>query len=149
MRRTLVLLVHSDAIIRHVAVVLDLAPGLPPVQADRVQLQQVVLNLIMNGLDAMRGVVGHHLGIATFVNQDGDLQVEVSDRGVGLPEGDMRRVFDAFYTTKAQGLGMGLSIVRSLIQAHGGKVWARNNGDGGATFTFTLPPAGPKNRTNV
>ena len=134
-----VLLVHNDTIMRNVAVVLDLAPRLPAVHADRVQLQQVVLNLIMNGLDAMRGVVGHPLGIATVLNQDGNLQVAVSDRGVGLPEGDEQRVFDAFYTTKAHGLGMGLSIVRSLIHAHDGQVWARNNEDGGATFTFTLP----------
>lgn len=134
-----VLLVHSDTVMRRVDVVLDLAPGLPAVHADRIQLQQVVLNLIMNGLDAMRGVVGHPLGIATVLNQDGSLQVAVSDRGVGLPKGDEQRVFDAFYTTKAHGLGMGLSIVRSLIHAHDGQVWARNNEDGGATFTFTLP----------
>jgi signal transduction histidine kinase len=136
-----VLLLHSDAIIRNVTVALDFAPDLPRVRADRVQLQQVILNLMMNGLDAMRGVEDRRLGIATRLDEDGNLQVTISDRGIGIPERDLKRIFDAFYTTKPHGLGMGLSIARSLIEAHGGRLWASNNAERGATFAFTLPPA--------
>jgi signal transduction histidine kinase len=120
---------------------LELAPDLPPVHGDRVQLQQVVLNLILNGLDAMRdSTVGQrvlvlrtaHVGPAT-------VEVTVQDSGAGIEKSDLGQIFDPFYTTKADGLGMGLAIVRSIVEAHGGRVTAKNNPEGGAVFSFTLP----------
>jgi len=132
-------LVRSDATTRGVSIDLELEAGLPVVLADRVQLQQVVLNLIMNGLDAMRTSDDRRLAIATRVSADGVVRVSVSDRGSGIAECELPLVFEPFYTTKPQGLGMGLSIARSLVEAHGGRLWAQNNSNGGATFSFTLP----------
>ena len=134
-------LVTSDAIIRNVAIRLDLAPGLPPVCGDRVQLQQVILNLLMNGLDAMRepGESERTLVLRTFSEGPASVVVAVEDSGVGIDEADLEHVFHAFYTTKADGLGMGLAIARSIVEAHGGRLSARNNPGGGATFSFTLP----------
>ena len=131
----------SDAIIRNVAIRLDLAPGLPPVCGDRVQLQQVILNLLMNGLDAMRepGESERTLVLRTFSEGPASVVVAVEDSGVGIDEADLEHVFHAFYTTKADGLGMGLAIARSIVEAHGGRLSARNNPGGGATFSFTLP----------
>ena len=134
-------LVSSDAIIRNVAIRLDLAPGLPPVCGDRVQLQQVILNLLMNGLDAMResGEGERTLVLRTESGGPATVVVAVEDSGVGIDEADLDHVFHAFYTTKAGGLGMGLAIARSIVEAHGGHLEARNNSGGGATFSFTLP----------
>jgi C4-dicarboxylate-specific signal transduction histidine kinase len=134
-------LVTSDAIIRNVAIRLDLAPGLPPVCGDRVQLQQVILNLLMNGLDAMRepGESERTLVLRTFSEGPASVVVAVEDSGVGIDEADLEHVFHAFYTTKADGLGMGLAIASSIVEAHGGRLSARNNPGGGATFSFTLP----------
>ncbi len=134
-------LVSSDAIIRQVAIRLDLATGLPPVCGDRVQLQQVILNLLMNGLDAMRepGERERTLVLRTSRGGPESLVVAVEDSGVGIDEADLDHVFHAFYTTKADGLGMGLAIARSIVEAHGGRLSARNNPGGGATFSFTLP----------
>jgi signal transduction histidine kinase len=134
-------LVSSDAIIRNVAIRLELAAGLPPVSGDRVQLQQVVLNLLMNGLDAMResGAGERTLVLRTFSAGPASVVVAVEDSGVGVPEADLDHVFHAFYTTKPDGLGMGLAIARSIVEAHGGQLKARNNPEGGATFSFTLP----------
>jgi signal transduction histidine kinase len=140
-------LVSSDAIIRNVVIRLELAPGLPPVVGDRVQLQQVVLNLLMNGLDAMRdsGAGERTLVLRTFragpakVGGPAGVVVAVEDSGVGIDEADLEHVFHAFYTTKPDGLGMGLAIARSIVEAHGGQLEARNNPEGGATFSFTLP----------
>jgi signal transduction histidine kinase len=134
-------LVSSDAIIRNVVVRLDLAIGLHPVMGDRVQLQQVVLNLLMNGLDAMReSDAGERtLVLRTFMASPGRVVVAVTDSGVGIKEANLEQVFHAFYTTKPDGLGMGLAIARSIVEAHGGQLDARSNPEGGTTFSFTLP----------
>ncbi|MGH7301382.1 MAG: sensor histidine kinase, partial [Candidatus Rokuibacteriota bacterium] len=134
-------LVTSDAIIRNVAIRLELAPGLPPVGGDRVQLQQVVLNLLMNGLDAMResGLGERTLVLRTSGAGSTGVVVAVEDSGVGIDVADLDHVFHAFYTTKPDGLGMGLAIARSIVEAHGGQLDARNNPQGGAIFSFTLP----------
>jgi signal transduction histidine kinase len=134
-------LVSSDAIIRNVVVRLDLAIGLPPVMGDRVQLQQVVLNLLMNGLDAMReSDAGERtLVLRTFMASPARVVVAVTDSGVGIKEANLEQVFHAFYTTKPDGLGMGLAIARSIVEAHGGQLDARSNPEGGTTFSFTLP----------
>ncbi|HSL50113.1 MAG TPA: ATP-binding protein [Candidatus Deferrimicrobiaceae bacterium] len=134
-------LVAGDAILRNAEIQLELAPDVPPVYGDRVQLQQVVLNLILNGLDAMRDVeVGRRtLVLRTAREGPATVEVTVQDSGPGIDKGALGRIFDAFYTTKADGMGMGLAIVRSIVEAHGGRVGARNSPEGGATFWFTLP----------
>jgi len=122
----------------------ELADGLPPVLADRVQLQQVVLNLIINGIEAMSAVTGRsrHLLVRTRRDESGGVMVSVQDSGTGIEAQNIARLFDAFYTTKASGMGMGLSISRSIIEAHGGRLWAEANSGDGATFQFTLPADG-------
>lgn len=134
-------LVAGDAVLRGVAIRLELAPDLPPVYADRVQVQQVILNLILNGFDAMRDseVGKRDLLLRTASDDAGSVTVTVQDSGAGIERADVAHVFDAFYTTKADGLGMGLAIVKSIVEAHGGRVEARNNPQGGATFSFALP----------
>jgi PAS domain S-box-containing protein len=125
----------------HVALDTSLAEGLPTIVADRVELQQVLLNLIVNAIDAMEGVVpaARHIEIAsTLANGDG-VRVSVRDNGVGLEGVDMTRMFASSYTTKANGTGVGLAISRSIIEAHGGRLWAEGNPTGGATFLFTVP----------
>ena len=105
---------------------------------DRVQLQQVLMNLLMNAFDALDPASERRTIVTT--RKDGTtIRVSVKDSGRGIPAGDLARIFDPFYTTKSSGLGMGLSIARSLIEAHGGELWAENNKDGGATFAFTVP----------
>jgi len=134
-------LVHSDAIIRCVSIDMNLTRDLPPVLADQVQLQQVVLNLIMNGFDAMSATRDRHLVITSRGDANGTVFVSVSDSGSGISEPDLPRIFEPFYTTKPQGLGMGLSISRSLIEAQGGQLRAENNTGAGVTLTFSLPAA--------
>jgi C4-dicarboxylate-specific signal transduction histidine kinase len=118
-----------------------LADGLPPVQGDRIQLQQVMLNLILNAVEAMSGPseTQRELLIRTEQDGPGGVLVAVQDSGPGLKPESLDRLFDAFYTTKPAGLGMGLSICRSIIEAHGGRVWATANLPQGAAFQFTLP----------
>ena len=120
-----------------------LTEGLPHVQADRVQVQQVVLNLLLNAVEAMRSVKKgvRELSISTEQNQAGGVLVAVRDSGPGIDPEHLDRVFDAFYTTKSSGVGMGLSICRSIINAHGGRLWADVNTPRGAVFQFTLPRA--------
>ena len=134
-------LVAGDVVLRSVVIRLELAPDLPPVHGDRVQLQQVVLNLILNGLDAMRDVkpMNRTLVLRTARGAGDSVEVTVQDSGAGIEKADLDNIFEAFYTTKADGLGMGLAIVRSIVEAHGGRVGARNNPEGGASFSFTLP----------
>jgi signal transduction histidine kinase len=116
----------------------DPAVDLPTVTADRVQLQQVLMNLILNGIDAMKDA-GGELRIKTELEQDGQLLISVSDAGVGLPADKADQIFNAFFTTKPQGSGMGLAISRSIIEPHGGRLGANTNDRQGATFQFTLP----------
>ena len=136
-------LLRSDAITRNVSMSLDLAPDLPRVRGDRVQLQQVVLNLVLNGFEAMREP---HAGARTLVirtARDGaaTLRVTVQDSGPGIAEKDRGHIFEPLYTTKTEGLGMGLAIVRTIVHAHGGAVEAENNPQGGASLHVTLPVA--------
>ena len=115
----------------------ELAAELPDIKADRVQMQQVFMNLMVNGIEAMKDS-GGDLTVKSQL-QDGQLQFSVSDTGVGLPEEKMEQIFSAFYTTKSQGSGMGLAISRSIVESHGGRLWATANDGLGATFHFTLP----------
>jgi PAS domain S-box-containing protein len=136
-----VLLVHSDAVLHNVSVSLRPNPGLPPVRGDKVQLQQVMLNLLLNAFDAMKDCPPGERQVWVKTESDGTERVKVSvgDRGIGLARDNIDKIFQPFYTTKREGLGMGLSISRSIIEAHGGRLWAENNPDRGATFYFTLP----------
>ena len=144
-------LIDLNEIIREMAVLLrdtahrhsisirsELDPALPATSADRVQLQQVLMNLMLNGIDAMKEESGE-LGVTSTRTKDGKLLVAVSDSGIGLPEAGPERIFDAFFTTKPDGTGMGLSISRRIIESHGGHLWASANAGRGATFQFTLP----------
>ena len=139
--RDVMQLVHSDAILRNVRVSLESSSKLPLVRGDRVQLQQVVLNLLLNAFDATKDtpVVEREVVVRAEMNGAGMVEVAVRDHGVGLTSDKLDKVFQPFYTTKRDGLGMGLSISRSIIEAHGGRLWAENNTDRGATFYFTVP----------
>jgi C4-dicarboxylate-specific signal transduction histidine kinase len=139
-----VAIIGSEAVRHTVLVRTELALGLPPVCGDRVQVQQVILNLAMNGIDALKAVVdrSRELWIRSNPHQAGWVLVSVQDTGVGLDSTSFERVFEAFYTTKAEGMGMGLSISRSIIEAHGGRLWPSVNEVHGATFQFTLPADG-------
>jgi signal transduction histidine kinase len=134
-------LVKNDALIRNVSITLDLASDLPGVLGDRVQLQQVVLNLVLNGLEALRPPWAGARALVIRTARDGatTVAVAVQDSGTGIDEKDTDRIFQPFYTTKAEGLGMGLAIARTIVDAHGGRLVATNNEHGGATVHFTLP----------
>jgi signal transduction histidine kinase len=127
--------------LREMALRTELSSELPYVQADRVQLQQVLLNLIINAKDAMKPVQDrpHVLRIQSKYHQKHAVLVAVEDSGVGLNPEEMEKLFKTFYTTKTEGLGMGLSICRSIIEGHGGRLWAESNEGSGARFQFTLP----------
>jgi len=116
----------------------DLAEGLPKVMADRVQLQQALMNLMLNGIEAICGPCGQ-LTIQSQLAEDDQLLISVIDTGVGLAVEAMDRIFDAFFTTKPQGTGLGLAITRSIVESHGGRIWATTNTERGAAFHFTLP----------
>ena len=140
--RDVILLTRSDAMLHNIRVLLDVGPSLPPLRGDRVQLQQVLLNLLLNAFDAMQDCPAHQREITVRANRDGDLvEVSVADHGSGLTADALEKIFEPFYTTKRDGLGMGLAISRSIIDAHGGRIWAKNNGERGAIFAFTLPAA--------
>jgi PAS domain S-box-containing protein len=136
-----VTLVHSNAKSRNVSVAMDLDKSLPPVNGDRIQLQQVILNFIMNAFDVMEDL-NTYSGTLIIKTRKGDSRmiiISVSDTGTGISQENLDKIFEPFYTTKSKGMGMGLSINRRIIEAHGGRLWAENNPDRGATFYFTIP----------
>jgi PAS domain S-box-containing protein len=136
----MVILLHNEANRHSVAIRTDLAEGLPKVKADRVQLQQVLMNLMLNGIESMRDISGE-LGIKAQLAGDGQLLISVADTGMGLSTDNIDKIFDPFFTTKAQGTGLGLAIARSIIASHGGRIWATPNSGRGTTFHFRLPGA--------
>ena len=137
-------LARSEAAKKGVSIQMEVGQGLPLVRGDRVQLQQVILNLMMNAIEAMSSVSEgvRELRIGTETEAAGGVRVTVRDTGPGLDPANLDRVFDRFYTTKANGLGMGLAICRSIVEAHGGRMWAAVNEPRGAAFQFTLPSGG-------
>ena len=134
-------LLRSEALIDEIQVALDLTKGLPMVRADRIQLQQVLVNLLLNAFEAVANTPGNERNVLlrTRADDGGGLRVSVRDTGEGLGEQISEQLFNAFHTTKPTGLGIGLSISRTIIEAHGGRIWAENNPDRGATFHFALP----------
>jgi len=137
--REMIVLLRSEASRYSISIRTELAEGLPKVMADRVQLQQVFMNLMLNGIDAMKETSdGSELTIKSETD-DGQLLISVSDTGVGLPPERGDQIFQAFFTTKDNGTGMGLPISRSIIESHGGRLWATANAGPGATLQFTLP----------
>jgi signal transduction histidine kinase len=150
--REVITLVQRELTSHQVSLRMELAPALPMILGDRVQLQQVIINLVMNGIEAMQSVTDRPRELMIRSRQDDTQQVLVSvtDCGVGIAAENADRLFNAFFTTKASGMGMGLSICRSIIEAHGGRLWATANVPHGAAFQFTLPvnadTASPVNR---
>jgi PAS domain S-box-containing protein len=141
--REMLALMIGDMSRRSIAVQLELAEDLPHITGDRVQLQQVLMNLMVNGIDAMKDSDGtRELAIKSQRAEKGQVLVSISDTGVGLPAGQADRIFNAFFTTKPNGTGMGLRISRSIIEAHGGRLWASDNSPRGARFHLTLPIRG-------
>jgi C4-dicarboxylate-specific signal transduction histidine kinase len=138
--RDVVPLIGPEVRSHEVSLRVDLAPTLPPVEADRIQLQQVLINFVMNGIEAMDSVDRlRELVIRSRPHETDSVLVAVQDAGVGIDSSRMEELFTAFFTTKPGGMGMGLSISRSIIEAHGGRIWATPNPDHGATFQFALP----------
>jgi PAS domain S-box-containing protein len=140
--REMVLLLHTEAILYSVFVQTELTADLPAVRGDRVQLQQVLMNLMMNSIDAMKDTDGRREITIQSQHEDGQVLISVSDTGVGLPPEQEDKIFSAFFTTKTHGTGMGLRISRSIIESHGGRLWAADNSPRGARFCFTLPTDG-------
>jgi signal transduction histidine kinase len=135
-----VLLTHGEARRNKVALRVELATNLPSVMADRIQVQQVVMNLILNGIQAMSALEdGERILVVSTQRGEGDeVRVAVQDCGIGIDPASIERIFDAFHTTKPGGMGMGLSISRSIVESHGGRLWAVPNDGPGVTFQFTL-----------
>ena len=133
--------VHRELFIHRIALRLDLAPDLPPVRGDRIQLQQVLINLVVNGVHAMAALVDRPrvMAIRSEPHAAQQVLVAVQDAGVGIEPDNMKRLFSPFYTTKVDGMGIGLSMCRSIVEAHGGRIWASPNAGPGMTFQFTLP----------
>jgi PAS domain S-box-containing protein len=137
--REMIVLLGSDAVRYDVSIQTELAKDLPKVMGDRVQLQQVLMNLMTNSIDAMKDLDGTRELIVSSQAEDGHLMISVSDTGVGLPPKQADQIFDAFFTTKPQGTGMGLRISRSIVESHGGRLWADGNSPRGSSFHLTLP----------
>jgi signal transduction histidine kinase len=139
--REVIALVRGELISHQVSLRTELAPALPAILGDRVQLQQVIINLVMNGIEAMQSVKDRPRELVIRSRQDEKQPVlaSVTDCGVGISAENADRLFNAFFTTKSSGMGMGLAICRSIMEAHGGRLWATANIPHGATFQFTLP----------
>jgi C4-dicarboxylate-specific signal transduction histidine kinase len=138
--REMIVLLGGEAARYLISVRTELATDLPQVMGDRVQLQQVMMNLIMNSIDAMRNVDGtRELAIICRLAENEEILVSVTDSGIGLPPQQADQIFNAFFTTKLNGTGMGLRISRSIVESHGGRLWADGNSSRGASFHFTLP----------
>lgn len=136
-------ILRSDLLSKGVSVQLDLEAGLPASEGDVIQLQQVLVNLILNGSDAMsEGVRDKELTIRTRTSAEGEVELSVSDRGCGIPEADLTRIFSPFVTTKQEGMGLGLAVCATIIESHRGRLWAVNNPSGGASIHFRLPASG-------
>jgi PAS domain S-box-containing protein len=135
--REMAVLLQQEASASSSAIRAELAEDIPDVMADRVQLQQVLMNLMLNAIDAMKGT-GGELTITSQMSEGSELLIGVSDTGVGLPADNPEQIFESFVTTKPHGTGMGLTITRSIVESHGGRLWATANAGPGATFLFTL-----------
>jgi PAS domain S-box-containing protein len=134
------LLVGVESRRRHVTIETQLAANLPLIRGDKVHLQQVLLNLFLNGMEAMADMPGaKRLTVHTALNQSGCVEIAISDVGAGIPQDQLPGLFEPFFSTKKDGMGLGLSLARSLVEANGGRIWAENNSRAGATFRFTLP----------
>jgi len=135
---------RPDAAQRQVRLKLEISPHLPPAQGDRVHVQQVLLNLILNGMDAMKTIPKSRRSLTVGLDKtaNGNLQVTVSDCGTGVTPDDAVHIFEPFFSTKSNGMGMGLAISRTIMEAHGGEIWMKSNAMEGTTFTFILPPSG-------
>jgi signal transduction histidine kinase len=131
-------MLHDAANRYSISIRTDLDAALPTTTADRVQLQQVLMNLMLNGIEAMKDESGE-LSVTSKRTENGQLLISVSDSGIGLPGEEPERIFEAFFTTKPQGTGVGLSISRRIIESHGGRLWASPNARRGATFHVMLP----------
>ena len=136
--REMVVMLQKEADRHSVRMSTDLTDGLTQVMADRVQLQQAFMNLMLNGIEAMRDTTGE-LSIRSQLGEDGQVLISISDTGVGLPTDNADQIFNTFFTTKSQGTGLGLAITRSIVESHGGRIWATANSGPGATLQFTLP----------
>jgi two-component system sensor kinase FixL len=139
-------LVRGDAAAREVRLQLDVQGGMPEVRGDRVHIQQVLLNLVLNGMDALSAArpEDRHLGVTARADVAGGshfVEIGVDDAGPGIRADRLPKVFDPFFTTKPNGMGVGLAISRTIVEAHGGRIWAENKAGGGASFHFTLPIA--------
>ena len=138
--REMVALMRSELTRHSISVRTEFAEEIPRIMGDRVQLQQVLMNLMVNGIDAMKDVEGtRQLAIKSQRAENEQLKMSVSDTGVGLPPQQTEQIFNAFFTTKSDGTGMGLRISRSIVESHGGRLWATDNSPRGATFHLTLP----------
>jgi PAS domain S-box-containing protein len=147
--REMIVLLRNEAARYSISIHSDLAEDIPRVMADRIQLQQVFMNLMLNGIDAMKDLsTARELTIRSQRVQDGQLMISVSDTGIGLPK-QPEQIFSAFFTTKAHGTGMGLPISRSIIESHGGRLWATSNSERGASFHFSLPNEVERRRTSA
>jgi signal transduction histidine kinase len=135
--REMIILLNDTANRNSVSIRVELYAGLPTITVDRVQLQQALMNLMLNGIEAMKDI-GGELVVSSKRTEDNQILISVTDSGVGLPEGG-ERIFKVFFTTKPQGTGMGLAISRSIVESHGGRLWASPNIGRGATLQFTLP----------
>ena len=136
-------LLHGELTTRRVVVTVLLSPSLPLVVGDRVQLQQVVLNLVMNACDAVMSMRPDDRRLIVSTSEtEGEVRLSVADNGCGVPDGDMERLFEPFYTSKEHGLGLGLSICRSIVASHSGRLWAVSNPNRGTTFHMATPAGG-------